>query len=217
MFLCCTRIDCAKIRKYSIHEKGGGGVQVPPIVGRFRFIVIPWVRVPEETLTSNLIPWMIRICLRNVDLPLSPAPSSSSFTCRRNVCRSFSSIRSISWLLYRCSISSGLNLKRRQHDHVKELAILPLALPLSRSRSLSFTLALPLPPTFSVVFVATFLPSLDAFLLCCRHNDNKSHHMYKCNNSRTRTHVQKSLSLPHERTNLRSKITDSEPHFSDEA
>lgn len=47
-------------------------------------------------LTSNLIPCMIRICLRNVDLPLSPAPSSSTLTCRRNACLSFSSIRSIS-------------------------------------------------------------------------------------------------------------------------
>lgn len=76
--------------------------------------------------TSNLIPCIIRICLRNVDFPLSPAPRSRSLTCLRKVCRSFSSIRSISWLLYRCSISSGLNLNRRQqvHDHVSDPAIL---------------------------------------------------------------------------------------------
>lgn len=33
---------------------------------------------------SNLMSWMMRICLRNVDLPDSPAPNSNSFTCAKN-------------------------------------------------------------------------------------------------------------------------------------
>lgn len=81
---------------------------------------------------SNFTLCMILICFRNVDFPLSPAPSSNSLTCRRNVCLSFSSILSISLLLYRCSISSGDSFRRSQqvrasvqqvHDH-RSLAIL---------------------------------------------------------------------------------------------
>ena len=81
---------------------------------------------------SNFTLCIILICFRNVDFPLSPAPSSNSLTCRRSVCLSFSSILSISLLLYLCSISSGESLRRNQqvrtsvqqvHDH-SSLAIL---------------------------------------------------------------------------------------------
>lgn len=78
-------------------------------------------------MTSSGSKWilcMMRICFRNVDFPLSPAPNSSSLTCRRKRCLSLSISLSISLLLYRCSISSALNLKHRQHGHVVHLAIL---------------------------------------------------------------------------------------------
>ena len=113
--------------------------------------------------TSNLMPWIILICFKKVDFPLSPAPSNKSFTWRLKACRSFSSILSISWLLYLCSISSGLNFNLRQqvHDHVNEPAIL---------QKIFFANHPPHPQPFLI-----FLPVNVFFFFGPHDNQNKTH------------------------------------------
>lgn len=55
-------------------------------------------RNSNSAFWSNSFPWIILICFRNVDFPLSPAPSSKIFTNRRIERLSRASIASISLL-----------------------------------------------------------------------------------------------------------------------
>lgn len=64
-------------------------------------------RNSNSAFWSNSLPWMIRICLRKVDLPLSPAPSSRILTRRLTALRSRASIASISRLLRLASRSAS--------------------------------------------------------------------------------------------------------------
>lgn len=58
---------------------------------------------------SKSCPWMMRICLRKVDLPLSPAPSKSIFTSRFTYVLSFEIHLSISLDILSCSASLVLS------------------------------------------------------------------------------------------------------------
>lgn len=69
-------------------------------------------RKSSSAFWSNSFPWMILICLRNVDLPLSPAPSSRIFTRRRTERLSRASMASIS-RLRRFASRSGFTSRSR--------------------------------------------------------------------------------------------------------